>query len=264
MAEERLDWFKQPSRKTCFIGLLGNLDPPRVGVKGAVQGCRDAGIRVIMITGDQVNTAAAIARDIALLRKEDDPLEKTLNCAKMRNADNSVKSDNEIDDITRCVDVFSRAQPEDKIAIVHSFQRRQEVVGMTGDGVNDAPALKAADIGIAMGLAGTDAAKGAADMVLLDDNFVTIVAAVEEGRKIYANIQKFVSFLLGTNIGEVIYLALSIICDLPVPLMALQIIFLNLMSDGCPAVAIAKEPGDKQIMEVKPRPKKANIMTKHW
>jgi len=263
-AEERLTWMKEQARKTCFLGLIGNLDPPRVGVKQAVQSCREAGIRVIMITGDQVNTAAAIARDIALLRKEDDPAVKALVCSKMHNEDNSMKSDAEIDEYVSRVDVFSRAQPEDKIAIVHAFQRKQEVVGMTGDGVNDAPALKAADIGIAMGLAGTDVAKGAADMVLLDDNFVTIVAAVEEGRKIYGNLQKFVSFLLGTNIGEVWYLATSIIVGLPVPLMALQIIFLNLMSDGCPAVALCREPKDPMCMLVPPRPKSANIMTRDW
>jgi hypothetical protein len=175
-----------------------------------------------------------------------------------------VRADDEIDVITRRVDVFSRAQPEDKIAIVHSFQRMQEVVGMTGDGVNDAPALKAADIGVAMGLAGTDVAKGAADLVLIDDNFVTIVAAIEEGRKIYGNLQKFVSFLLGTNIGEVWYLATAIIVGMPVPLMALQIIFLNLMSDGCPAVALSREPADPACMKVPPRPKKANIMTLDW
>merc|ERR1719450_1647681 len=175
-----------------------------------------------------------------------------------------MKSDDILDELCSRVNVFSRPQPEDKIAIVHTMQRNGFVCGMTGDGVNDAPALKAADIGIAMGIAGTDVAKGAADMILLDDNFVTIVVAVEEGRKIYANIQKFVSFLLGTNIGEILYLSISILASLPVPLKALQIIFLNLMSDGCPAVALSKEPADPENMNVKPRTKKANIMTKHW
>jgi hypothetical protein len=169
-----------------------------------------------------------------------------------------------VDRLCNTVTVFSRAQPEDKIEIVHSLRRQQHVVAMTGDGVNDAPALKAADIGVAMGIAGTDVAKGASDMVLLDDNFCTIVTAIREGRKIYNNIQKFVSFLLGTNCGEVLYLGFTILVELPVPLMALQIIFLNLMSDGCPAVALSREPAEETIMKVPPRSKKENIMTKHW
>merc|ERR1719498_892421 len=183
-------------------------------------------------------------------------------CAELHLDDGNFKGDDVIDGITARVNVFSRAQPEDKIAIVQSLQRQGEVCAMTGDGVNDAPALKAADIGVAMGITGTEVAKGAADMVLLDDNFCTIVSAVEEGRKIYGNIQKFVCFLLGTNVGEIFYLSLSIVLGLPLPVQALQVLFLNLMSDGCPAVAISKEAADDDIMEKPPRPKKSNIMNK--
>jgi magnesium-transporting ATPase (P-type) len=261
-AEGRINYLKKES-KACFLGLLGNADPPRPGVGDAIKRCQSAGVRVVMITGDQKPTAIAISRQIRLLGKDEGD-EQVLVCAQLRTPTNELKSDPELDEICARINVFSRAQPEDKIAIVHSLQRQGMVCAMTGDGVNDAPALKAADIGVAMGIAGTDVAKGAADMVLLDDNFCTIVAAVEEGRKIYANIQKFVSFLLGTNIGEVIYLSASIVASLPVPLEALQIIFLNLMSDGCPAVALSKEPGDPDNMNVPPRSKKANIMTKHW
>jgi magnesium-transporting ATPase (P-type) len=262
-ANERLDLL-MTMQTSYFLGLLGNADPPRPGVADAIKTCQKAGVRVVMITGDQKPTACAIAKQIRLLRESDNVDEKVLVCSELRDSKNELKGDEEIDKICAQINVFSRAQPEDKIAIVHSLQRMQHVCAMTGDGVNDAPALKAADIGVAMGIAGTDVAKGAADMVLLDDNFVTIVAAVEEGRKIYANIQKFVSFLLGTNIGEVVYLSVSILATLPVPLEALQIIFLNLMSDGCPAVALAKEPADPENMNVKPRSKKANIMTPHW
>jgi magnesium-transporting ATPase (P-type) len=262
-AESRMSFIKE-KKSACFMGLLGNADPPRPGVGDAIKTCQKAGVRVVMITGDQKPTAIAIAKQIRLLTPVDDAEACVLVCSELRDAQNNLKSDSEMDSICSRINVFSRAQPEDKIAIVHSLQRMQQVVAMTGDGVNDAPALKAADIGVAMGIAGTDVAKGAADMVLLDDNFCTIVAAVEEGRKIYANIQKFVSFLLGTNIGEVIYLSVSIVTALPVPLEALQIIFLNLMSDGCPAVALSKEPADPENMMVKPRSKKSNIMTKHW
>eukprot|EP00916_Digyalum_oweni_P018773 GHVL01031371.1.p1 GENE.GHVL01031371.1~~GHVL01031371.1.p1 ORF type:complete len:953 (+),score=176.45 GHVL01031371.1:70-2928(+) len=232
------------------LGVIGSLDPPRVGVADAIATCRCAGVRVIMITGDQQPTATAIAREIGLIRPGEEKL-KVVHCQDLHEDDGTNIGDENMDTITSNVNVFSRAQPEDKIAIVKSLQRQQEVCAMTGDGVNDAPALKQADIGVAMGIAGTDVAKGAADMVLIDDNFVTIVVAIEEGRKIYGNIQKFVCFLLGTNIGEIIYLMISIAAFFPLPLHALQILFLNLMSDGCPAVAIAQEPCDATVMIVR-------------
>jgi len=262
-ADDRLSLIKS-LKAASLLGLIGSADPPRPGVAGAIQKCREAGVRVVMITGDQKPTAQAIAKQINLLKEGENADEKVLVCSELRDASNNMKPEGELDKICASVNVFSRAQPEDKIAIVHTLQRMGLVCGMTGDGVNDAPALKAADIGIAMGIAGTDVAKGAADMILLDDNFVTIVSAVEEGRKIYANIQKFVSFLLGTNIGEVLYLAVAIVAGMPLPLEALQILFLNLMSDGCPAIALSKEPGDPELMKVNPRPKKSNIMTPHW
>eukprot|EP00746_Dinoflagellata_sp_MGD_P124567 gnl/MRDRNA2_/MRDRNA2_59165_c0_seq1.p1 gnl/MRDRNA2_/MRDRNA2_59165_c0~~gnl/MRDRNA2_/MRDRNA2_59165_c0_seq1.p1 ORF type:complete len:1304 (-),score=294.04 gnl/MRDRNA2_/MRDRNA2_59165_c0_seq1:516-3950(-) len=246
----------------CLSGLVGNMDPPRTGVKEAVETCHHASVRVIMITGDQKITACAVAQSISIIGHGDSLDEKSLVCSELHNDDGSLIPEEKIDAITRRVNVFSRAQPEDKIAIVQSLQKQGFVCAMTGDGVNDAPALKAADIGVAMGITGTEVAKGASDMVLLDDNFCTIVSAVEEGRKIYGNIQKFVCFLLGTNVGEIFYLSLSIILGLPLPIQALQVLFLNLMSDGCPAVAISKEPGDDDIMEKPPRPKKSNIMNR--
>lgn len=245
-----------------LMGLVGNMDPPRTGVKEAVETCHSASVRVIMITGDQKITACAVAQSISIIGHGDSLDEKSLVCSELHNDDGSMISEEKIDAITRRVNVFSRAQPEDKIAIVQSLQKQGFVCAMTGDGVNDAPALKAADIGVAMGITGTEVAKGAADMVLLDDNFCTIVNAVEEGRKIYGNIQKFVCFLLGTNVGEIFYLSLSIVVGLPLPVQALQVLFLNLMSDGCPAVAISKEPGDDDIMAKPPRPKKSNIMNR--
>jgi len=262
-ADDRMNFIKN-KKAASLLGLIGSADPPRPGVAGAIQKCNEAGVRVVMITGDQKPTAAAIAKQINLLKEGESADEKVLVCNDLRTPTGEMKPESELDKICGSVNVFSRAQPEDKIAIVHTLQRCGMVCGMTGDGVNDAPALKAADIGIAMGIAGTDVAKGAADMILLDDNFCTIVSAVEEGRKIYANIQKFVSFLLGTNIGEVGYLAAAIVADIPLPLEALQILFLNLMSDGCPAIALSKEPGDPELMKVPPRPKKSNIMTTHW
>ncbi|OXB71504.1 UNVERIFIED_CONTAM: hypothetical protein H355_006195 [Colinus virginianus] len=254
-------------QELCMLGLVGMLDPPRAGVREAVAKCAQAGIRVIMITGDQQPTAVAVGKEIGLLSPEDNVQERCVQCVALHEDGDALKPhlpDDQLDDIVRTVNVFARAQPEDKIAIVEALKRLGHTVAMTGDGVNDAPALKAADIGVAMGITGTDVAKGASEMVLLDDNFVTIVSAVEEGRKIYSNIQKFVCFLLGTNIGEIIYLTVAIAASLPLPLEALQVLFLNLMSDGCPAVAIAKEPPDEENMQAPPRPRKQPIMTRDW
>merc|ERR1719174_3583262 len=238
------------------------LDPPRDEVLDSIVTCRGAGIRVVVITGDNQMTAESICKKIGVF----DPTETDLGKrgkSFIGKEFMALPADAKLRAV-RGANLFARVEPAHKEEIVRILQEQGEVCAMTGDGVNDAPALKKAKIGIAMGITGTDVAKGAADMVLLDDNFVTIVAAVEEGRKIYANIQKFVSFLLGTNIGEVIYLSASIVASLPVPLEALQIIFLNLMSDGCPAVALSKEPGDLDNMNVPPRSKKENIMTPHW
>eukprot|EP00921_Rhytidocystis_pertsovi_P021390 GHVQ01034169.1.p1 GENE.GHVQ01034169.1~~GHVQ01034169.1.p1 ORF type:complete len:1339 (-),score=193.81 GHVQ01034169.1:3291-7307(-) len=250
-----------------LLGVMGSLDPARPGVGEAIQTCRQAGVRVIMITGDQQPTACAIAKDIGLLLPNDDAAAVSIICQKLHLEDDATldhRPADVIDEIVNRVNVFSRAQPEDKITIVDALRRQGHVVAMTGDGVNDAPALQAADIGVAMGIVGTDVAKGAAEMVLLDDNFCTIVGAIEEGRKIYANIQKFVCFLLGTNIGEIIYLTVSIAASLPLPLEALQILFLNLMSDGCPAVALSREPADEDNMLKPPRPRNQQIMTREW
>jgi len=251
-----------PCGSLCILGLLGALDPPRAGVKEAVQRCRDAGVRVVMITGDQRNTACAIAHNLAILQHGDSVEEKAIVCSGLHNEDGSLIEKTLLDEVTRRVNVFSRAQPEDKMVIVKSLQDQGCVVAMTGDGVNDAPALQAADIGVAMGLTGTDVAKGASDMVLQDDNFCTLAIAVEEGRKIYSNIQKFVCFLLGTNIGEIFYLTVAVLADLPLPVFGIQVLFLNLFTDGGPAVALTLEPADDDIMENLPRSKTANIMTR--
>lgn len=266
-AGERLDFLigassAEKKGKLSLLGLMGIIDPPRAGVQEAVETCRSAGVRVIMITGDQKITACAIARNLNILQPNDTIEDNAIVCNELHYDNGDMLEDHWMDMITNRVNVFSRAQPEDKMAIVKSLQRKGFVVAMTGDGVNDAPALKAADIGIGMGLTGTDVAKGAADMVLTDDNFCSIVSAVEEGRKIYSNIQKFVCFLLGTNIGEILYLSVAVLANLPLPVFGLQVLFLNLFTDGAPAVALSWEPIDPELMEKPPRSKKENIMTR--
>ncbi len=233
-----------------LLGLVGMIDPPRPEAKEAVATCRRAGIKPVMITGDHVVTAAAIAREIGILTDGD---------RAITGAELDAMSDAELDAQVEGIAVYARVSPENKIRIVRAWQRRGRVVSMTGDGVNDAPALKAADIGCAMGITGTDVAKGAADMTLTDDNFATIVEAVREGRGIYANIRKVVGFLLGTNIGEVIAVFLAMLFWQKSPLLSMQLLWINLVTDSLPAVALGMEAVEQDIMDRKPKPKNEGI-----
>ncbi|RLN60479.1 hypothetical protein BBJ28_00016582 [Nothophytophthora sp. Chile5] len=255
--EEKFAALSQP---LVFLGLVASIDPERDGVRDAIATARAASIRTVMITGDYLATAVAIAKNIDLLQVGADPDAQATDCTKLRPKGDVYLAPADLDSITSRTLVFARAKPEDKIEIVKSLQRQGLIAAMTGDGVNDAPALKEADIGVAMGVSGTEVAKGASDMILTDDNFCSIVAAVEKGRVIYANIQKFVMFLLSTNIGEIILIFLSVAGGFPLPLEALQILILNLFTDGMPAVALSLEKGDPQIMEDKPRHKQSALI----
>lgn len=233
-----------------FLGLLGMIDPPRDEARDAVAVCREAGIRPVMITGDHVVTASAIAKSLGILQEGD---------LAITGAQLDAMSDAELDDTVEKVSVYARVSPENKIRIVKAWQKKDQVVAMTGDGVNDAPALKAADIGCAMGITGTDVAKGAADMTLTDDNFATIVDAVREGRGIYANIKKVVGFLLGTNIGEVITVFAAMLIWHKSPLLSMQLLWINLVTDSLPAIALGMEGVEDGVMRQKPKPKNEGI-----
>jgi Ca2+-transporting ATPase len=213
----------------------------------------EAGIRTVMITGDYPNTARAIAETIGLLR----PGHKVRTGVELDHM-----SDEQLKNEIKVTDVFARVSPEHKMRIVDALQANDEVVAMTGDGVNDAPAIKRADIGVAMGITGTDVAKETADMVLTDDNYASIVAAVEQGRVIYSNIRKFVFFLLSSNVAEIMIIFLATLAGLPAPLTAIQLLWLNLVTDGAPALALAMEKGDPDIMQQKPRSKHEPIINK--
>ncbi|HSN75167.1 MAG TPA: cation-translocating P-type ATPase [Anaerolineae bacterium] len=234
-----------------FAGLQGMIDPARPEVKPALEKARGAGLRTIMITGDYPNTGAAVAKDIGLLR----PGDKVHTGAELNEMDDRTLAE----EVNRTA-VFARVSPEHKMRIVDALRANDEVVAMTGDGVNDAPAIKRADIGISMGITGTDVAKGAADMVLTDDNYVSIVSAVEQGRIIYSNIRKFVFFLLSSNMAEVMIIFLASLAGLPMPLTVIQLLWLNLLTDGAPALALAMEKGDPDIMDRPPRPKEESIV----
>ena len=239
-----------------FVGLIGMIDPPREGVKEAVRTCRKAGIKTVMITGDHLQTAKAIAKELGILRKGDlavagDELEKI--------------SDQELERNIMKYSVFARVTPEHKVRIVKAFRNAGQIVAMTGDGVNDAPALKNADIGIAMGKGGTDVAKNAADMILTDDNFVTIVDAVRQGRNIYDNIKKAVHFLIATNIGEIVTIFVGLLMGIKSPLLAIQLLWINLVTDSLPAIALGLEKEEENIMNRLPRsPKKSLFADGLW
>ena len=226
------------------------IDPPRPEAKEAVAVCRKAGIKPVMITGDHVVTASAIARELGILEDGD----KALTGAEL-----DAMTDSQLEDEVEHISVYARVSPENKIRIVKAWQRKNQIVSMTGDGVNDAPALKAADIGCAMGITGTDVAKGAADITLTDDNFATIVDAVREGRGIYANIMKVVGFLLGTNIGEVLLVFVAMLLWHKTPLLSMQLLWINLVTDSLPAIALGMEEVEADVMLQKPRPKNEGI-----
>ena len=233
-----------------FMGLVGMIDPPRPEAKKAVETCRMAGIKPVMITGDHIITATAIAKEIGIFVDGD----KAITGAEL-----DLMTDGELDAEVEHISVYARVSPENKIRIVKAWQRKGQVVSMTGDGVNDAPALKAADIGCAMGITGTDVAKGAADMTLTDDNFATIVDAVKEGRGIYANIKKVVGFLLGTNIGEIVTVFFAMVLWQISPFLSMQLLWINLVTDSLPAIALGMEAVEKDIMTHKPKPKNEGI-----
>ncbi len=236
---------EEVERDFVFIGLLGMIDPPRPEVKPAVQTARRAGIESVMITGDYLNTAVAIGKEIGLLREGD----KALTGAELDAMDEA-----QFQAVVEEVAVYARVSPQHKVRIVDALKARGHIVAMTGDGVNDAPALKRANIGVAMGITGTDVSKETADMVLTDDNYASIVSAIEQGRIIYSNIRKFVYYLLSCNMAEILILFLAMILGWPLPLIAIQLLVLNLITDGAPALALGVEKGDPDIMDRPPRP----------
>ena len=238
-----------------FIGLIAMMDPPREESKAAVAECKRAGIRPIMITGDHKVTAAAIAKRIGILEDESEACE---------GAEIDKMSDEELKDFVEGISVYARVSPEHKIRIVRAWQDKGNIVSMTGDGVNDAPALKQADIGVAMGITGTEVSKDAAAMVLTDDNFATIVKAVENGRNIYRNIKNSIQFLLSGNFGAILAVLYASIMALPVPFAPVHLLFINLLTDSLPAIALGLEPGSRDVMDEKPRPMNESILTKDF
>ena len=233
-----------------FLGLVGMIDPPREGVKESIKTCKKAGIKTVMITGDHLDTAKAIAKDLGILKSDNEAI---------KGQDLDKLTDEELRKKIKNYSVFARVTPEHKVRIVKAWQQTGAVVAMTGDGVNDSPALKNADIGIAMGKNGTDVAKNASDMILTDDNFVTIVEAVKQGRNIYDNIRKAIHFLIATNIGEIVTIFMGLVLGLKSPLLAIQLLWINLVTDSFPAIALGLEPEEKDIMSRQPIDKRKGI-----
>lgn len=242
-AEKCCDDLHQSSNGMIFLGLTGMLDPPRAEAKEAIRTCANASVKTVMITGDHKKTAAAIARKAGLLRGGEVITGDELD----------LMSDEQLDKRLSKISVFARVNPSHKLRLVRAYQKAGNIVTMTGDGVNDAPAIKEADVGVAMGMTGTDVAKQAADVILMDDNLATLVSAVEQGRAIYANIRKFVRYLLSCNIGEVITMFLGILMGMPVVLLPVQLLLVNLATDGLPAIALGLEPPEKDMMKRPPR-----------
>ncbi len=236
-----------------FVGLAGMIDPPRDEVKAAVRVCHDAGLRPVMITGDHPTTARAIALELQIMRSDD---------RVVTGHDLDAIPDERLTDEVERIAVYARVAAEHKVRVVRAWKQRGQVVAMTGDGVNDAPAVKAADIGIAMGLSGSDVTREASAMVLLDDNFASIVSAVEEGRTIYDNIQKFVHYLLSSNASEVLLVFVAALLDWPTPILAVQLLWLNLVSDSFPALALGMEPPERDVMQRPPRPPREPVVTR--
>ncbi|WP_411553359.1 calcium-translocating P-type ATPase, SERCA-type [Paenibacillus lautus] len=244
---------KEAESQLIFVGLAGMIDPPRREVRDAIATCRRAGIKTVMITGDHRTTAEAIAAQLGILPR---------NGMSLSGQELSRMDDKELDARVDQTFVYARVSPEHKLRIVKSLQRKGHVVAMTGDGVNDAPAIKAADIGIAMGITGTDVTKEASSLVLSDDNFSTIVSAIEEGRSIYENIRKFIRYLLASNVGEILTMFFAMMMGLPLPLVPIQILWVNLVTDGLPAMALGVDQPEKDLMEHKPRGAKENIFAR--
>lgn len=243
----------EAERDLIFIGMEGMIDPPRPEVKAAIRECKQAGIKTVMITGDHRITAKAIGEELGLLEKDSIVLEG-YQIDRM--------SVDELEEIVEKVSIFARVSPEHKLKIVKAFQNRGHIVAMTGDGVNDAPAIKASDIGIAMGITGTDVAKEASSLVLLDDNFATIKAAITEGRNIYENIRKFIRYLLASNVGEILVMLFAMLLALPLPLVPIQILWVNLVTDGLPAMALGLDRPEEDVMKRGPRHPKEGVFAR--